>query len=337
MATPEFQSNLARRTPSKDVDPITRSIAMIRTRSMSLLLALALTAVGIAVAQEQQIASPSPDPNVRGDSEILSKHVSREYQPPGMPAAAPTTQRSQYRTLLKQIEVPEDRKSYGDFCDFGFWSGTAYSGHTGLPPGYWVYLAPNWYIFQEDVTSHSPIAPLAPRPWGPEQATGAPDTWPNSGDLTTAWASATPDGQREWLELTYKDAVRPSAVLIYETYNPGAVDRVTTYDANGKEIELWSGTDPTPAGSEKGISVIPLHPDFDLTRIRIHLDSPKVAGWNEIDAVGLIDAAGTTHWAAGATASSTYADQGARSAGESIFDLGAGEKLDKSPRFWTGY
>ena len=66
---------------------------------------------------------------------------------------------------------------------------------------------------------------------------------------------------------------------------------------------------PTPAGTDKGISIIPVHPDFDLTRIRIYLDSPKVPGWNEIDAVGLLDTTGTTHWADSATASSSYADR----------------------------
>ena len=95
--------------------------------------------------------------------------------------------------------------------------------------------------------------PQQPRPWGPEQATGAPDTWPNAGDLRTAWASKTPDDQQEWLELTYDAPIRPTAVLIYETFNPGAVNRITTYNAEGREFNLWSGTDPTPAGSEKGI------------------------------------------------------------------------------------
>src|SRR5438552_2365475 len=59
---------------------------------------------------------------------------------------------------------------------------------------------------------------VAKRGWGPEQATGAPDT-PLAGDYTTAWASATPDGQDEWLELEYAKPVLAEAVLIHETYN----------------------------------------------------------------------------------------------------------------------
>lgn len=60
------------------------------------------------------------------------------------------------------------------------------------------------------------------RAWGPEQATGAPDT-PEAGDFETAWASKTPDDQEEWLILTFTETVIPAAALIYESFNPGAV------------------------------------------------------------------------------------------------------------------
>ena len=272
-------------------------------RCLLCVIVLAAGAVALTFAQEQE-SSPAPAAELGGTVQRIEpaqKHVTRAGNPDG---AAP---RSSYRTLLKKLDVPDDQPRFGDFCDWGYWTGTQYAGQDNLPPGYWVYLSPTWYIFKEDVTG-SAAAPRPPRPWGPEQAVGAPDTWPQSGDLQTAWASKTPDGQREWLELTYDAPVRPAAILVYETFNPGAVDRVTAFDAAGNEVELWSGADPTPAGKEKGISVIAVQPAFDLTRIRIYLDSPKVPGWNEIDAVGLVDEKGTTHWATSARASSTYAD-----------------------------
>ncbi len=48
--------------------------------------------------------------------------------------------------------------------------------------------------------------PLQGRAWGPEQATGAPNT-ATAGDQQTAWASRTQDGQPEWLVLEYDHPV----------------------------------------------------------------------------------------------------------------------------------
>lgn len=143
-------------------------------------------------------------------------------------------------------------------------------------------------------------------PWSAAQTTGAPDS-PGAGDQATAWASKTEDSQREWLILTYEQALLPVAVLIYENYCPGAVDRVTIFDANDKETEAWQGTDPTPKSAGSGVSRILLNVDKPTSKIKLYINSPAVKGWNEIDAVGLVDKAGRIFWAVGATASSTYA------------------------------
>jgi hypothetical protein len=169
---------------------------------------------------------------------------------------------------------------------------------------------PGWLPGQ--AVDPAPVPALgAERDWGPEQATGPPDTF-RAGDIVTAWASRTDDGQPEWLLLRFAKPVRPSGLLIYETYNPGAVHRVSLFQADGTEIVAWSGEDPTPPGSEKGISAIPLKADFLVDQVRIHLDSPAVKGWNEIDAVGLRGLERKTQWAIAAQASSTYAKEAAR-------------------------
>jgi hypothetical protein len=43
-----------------------------------------------------------------------------------------------------------------------------------------------------------------------------------------------------------------------------------------------------------------------LSVLKIHLNSPAFPGWNEIDAVGLVDAGGKTQWAAAASASTSF-------------------------------
>lgn len=149
------------------------------------------------------------------------------------------------------------------------------------------------------------------RPWGPEQATGPPDTL-NAGDLPTAWASLSEDAQEEWLELTYAKAVIPTEVVIHETFNPGAVFKIVLMTDGDREHVVWQGKDPTAVGDDKGISRIKFDTKLRTRRIRVFLDSEEVPGWNEIDAVGLIGSETKLQWANEAEASSTYAEQPVR-------------------------
>lgn len=164
-------------------------------------------------------------------------------------------------------------------------------------------------------TARSVPLPAAPRPWGPEQATGAPDT-PTPGDHPTAWASLTPDDQDEWLELDYAPPITPVLIRVYETFNPGAVSAIGVAGADGKTVEVWSGQDPTWPGVAGAISEFPVKVNFPVQRVRLEIASSEIPGWNEIDAVGLVDADGKVQWAKSARASSTYADQVRQQSGQ---------------------
>jgi hypothetical protein len=148
------------------------------------------------------------------------------------------------------------------------------------------------------------VEPVAKGSFTPEQATGKPDS-PQGGDVVTAWAPSSADGQREWLELTYDGRHEAVGIIIYEACGTGAVDRVTAY-AGGEAVDVWAGVDPVEPRKEKGISVIGFKVPVKTERVRIHIDSPRLSGWNEFDAVGLLDCEGKVHWAVSATASSTY-------------------------------
>ena len=147
------------------------------------------------------------------------------------------------------------------------------------------------------------------RSWGPEQATGAPDTH-QSGDIQTAWASLQPDGGKEWLRVDFDKAVAVSEIRIRETFNPGAVCRVTAIlHAASIEVEknIWEGQDPT-ATAPDNFSIKPKE-EVTTKSIKIYLDTTRRQGWNEIDAVELIGKDGSRQWASHATASSTYAER----------------------------
>jgi hypothetical protein len=129
-----------------------------------------------------------------------------------------------------------------------------------------------------------------------------------AGDMVTAWASQTPDEHNEWLQLTYRKAVNPTKISIYETFNPGAVVKVTVFKGN-KEVTVWDDEDPVIVDGTTGIGIaeIPVDIDFATRKVKIYLDSKEIMGWNEIDAVSMTDAKGKDFWAVSAKASSTFA------------------------------
>lgn len=93
------------------------------------------------------------------DEEILEA-ASKEMPAGGNNAGAPARSLSgstlarasnngKYSELLRTIACPEDAKSYGPFSDTGHYSGTTWHQYRNLPPGYWVYVTPNWYIWNK--------------------------------------------------------------------------------------------------------------------------------------------------------------------------------------------
>ena len=151
------------------------------------------------------------------------------------------------------------------------------------------------------------ITNASKRGWGPEQASGPPDTM-QDGDISTAWASAQQDAGEEWLKLDYERSVDIAEVRVRETYNPGAISKVSAFLDDGRELVLWEGTEPpSQAPVEMSFRV----PSTTVAKsVKVYLDTARVPGWNEIDAVAIVARDGSIQWARHVTASSTYAQRG---------------------------
>ena len=117
------------------------------------------------------------------------------------------------------------------------------------------------------------------------QLTGAPNA-KKCQDNSRAWASKTADKGREWLSLTYKQNVRAIGVLIHENWKPGAVVAVQAKTGAGW-VTVWRGKDPAK-GVCPAVFAVRFQEPVDTNRVRIILDTKKVTGWNEIDAVQLV-------------------------------------------------
>jgi hypothetical protein len=124
--------------------------------------------------------------------------------------------------------------------------------------------------------------------WSAQQVLGPPDVYPAYGDIVRAWASKGADDRDEFIEVGFARPGLISAVEVYETYNPGAIDRIELVTVRGRRIDVpVSGPAPVPGTSARRQF------EFRCTKepiasVRLHLDSPKVAGWNEIDAIGVV-------------------------------------------------
>lgn len=235
--------------------------------------------------------------------------------PPDLFAASRKARAGGFGMLLRQFRA--DEPTLAEHHEAGRKPATAvYQGARDVPEGFWVWQKPFWFVFRD-----GPDALAVKRSWGTEAACGAPDT-PNAGDKDTAWATLEQDAKDEWLLLEYASPVRVTAIEVHENFNPGAIASVSIFRPDGTELELWRNPAVKPPAEAARVLQVDIPIGFEVERVKLRFASESVPGWNEIDAVGLRDDKGKVHWASRATASSTYADQGAPAAGAAV---GAGQ------------
>lgn len=62
-----------------------------------------------------------------------------------------------YQDLIQEVNCPKDANIYGEFYDYGYWSGTKWCNQN-TKPGYWVWVKPVWYIWNS-ISSKTPNTP----------------------------------------------------------------------------------------------------------------------------------------------------------------------------------
>jgi hypothetical protein len=154
--------------------------------------------------------------------------------------------------------------------------------------------------------------------WSALQVVGAPDS--GAGDQRTAWAPSTEDGGQEWLQVEFPNEVEAATAVVRENCAPGCIIRINAVTDAGSEVPLWQGD--APKVSAVSNTPFALEGSVLTKRLKIYLDTKKVPGWNEIDAVQLIGRDGTRQWASNASASSSYGG------GSSGLQLGDGGTID---------
>jgi HEAT repeat protein len=80
-------------------------------------------------------------------SAVLSIDPFNEAVAEAVPAKAHVN--GKYAKLLRRLKVAEDRQSYSEYRDYGYYQQCDWAGHFNIPAGYWVYVYPHWYIWRD--------------------------------------------------------------------------------------------------------------------------------------------------------------------------------------------
>ncbi len=142
--------------------------------------------------------------------------------------------------------------------------------------------------------------------WNAAQILGAPNVYPSHGDIPSAWASLDPDNSREHITIGFNDPQPINFIDIYQTYNPGAIDTVYVKNPNTGLYEIVYTTTAAPQAPASSILHVTFPTtSFNVSEIRIALNSGAVPDWNELDAVA-IGTLPSYLWSTGETTSSIY-------------------------------
>jgi hypothetical protein len=127
--------------------------------------------------------------------------------------------------------------------------------------------------------------------WGAVQAAGAPDSL-RYGDNRKSWTPRTEKAGEEWLELAYATPVRATGVRVFQNFNPGALVKIELITEDGRAMTVWEGPDTTPyAKNQIGVfeTTFP-RTEKSVVRVKLTLDTKRIGGWKEIDAIALLAA-----------------------------------------------
>ncbi|CAF0750487.1 unnamed protein product [Adineta steineri] len=125
--------------------------------------------------------------------------------------------------------------------------------------------------------------------WSANQIIGPPKVYPRYGDLNGAWAQ----GHRaadEYIIVEFERAVFPDQIDIYETYNPGAVVKVSARNGNDNDwITVWETPSPHTEAHSR-IFTVPCSniSSREINQIRLDVNCTAAGSWCEIDCIKLV-------------------------------------------------
>lgn len=122
------------------------------------------------------------------------------------------------------------------------------------------------------------------------QVLGKPNKLPQIGYSACAWQPLTQDNslQEEYVIVSFDTLMPIRQIAIAENFGQGCITRIDAFDERFQIKPIWSNN-ASPSGETGKMLNIILNQvtSFKVKSIRVSLNTAKVKGWNQIDAIGI--------------------------------------------------
>ena len=130
-------------------------------------------------------------------------------------------------------------------------------------------------------------------PFAPSQVLGVPNALPLGQISNDAWIPRK-EGPNEFVEVRFARSVAAQQVTIVENFNPGSITKVELVDTKGVHHEVYSNDNPGPLPEpSRTLEVKFPAAEYRTLGVVVRMNTAKVEGINQIDAIGIADVVST--------------------------------------------
>ncbi|MCI1188601.1 OmpA family protein [Hymenobacter sp. DH14] len=130
-------------------------------------------------------------------------------------------------------------------------------------------------------------------PFAPSQVLGAPNALPLGEISNNAWIPRK-EGSGEFIEVKFLRSVAAQQITVVENFNPGSITKIELIDTKGVHHEVYTNANPGPLPEpSRTLEVKFPAAEYRTIGAKVFMNTGKVEGVNQIDAIGIADVAST--------------------------------------------
>ncbi|OJJ23462.1 hypothetical protein BKI52_03615 [marine bacterium AO1-C] len=131
-----------------------------------------------------------------------------------------------------------------------------------------------------------------PHMYRAEQILGIPNKLPAFGSSKCAWSPALRQNPKgEWIKVAFSNPMKTKQIAIAENFNPGAISQIYAYDSKGTQYLVYENKQLKKLVVKGRMFrfMFPKITPYKIKSLKIFLNTQKISGYNQIDAVGISD------------------------------------------------